>query len=63
MAKKNIPDFLAISFEFWANLSTGLRDPLGCSNVFGSSPIVIEGDKIVADIFYTNCDQNLGDHN
>ena len=58
MAKtKNFSDFMAISFVFWANISTGLWDPLGCSDLsqifFGSSPIGIEWDKIVAEIIIT----------
>ena len=51
MAKtKNFSDFMAIRFVFWANISTGLWDPLGCSDLsqifFGSSPLVIYWDKI-----------------
>ena len=43
MAKtENFSDLMAICFVFWANISTGLWDPLGCSdlaqNFFGSSP-------------------------
>ena len=58
MAKtKNFSDFLTISFVFWANISTGLWDPLGCSDLsqifFGSSPTGIEWDKIVAEIIIT----------
>ena len=58
MAKtKNFSDFMAISFVFWANISTGLWDPLGCSDLsqifFGSSPTGIEWDKIVAEIIIT----------
>ena len=58
MAKtKKISDFLAISFVFWAKISTGLWDPLGCldlsQNFFGSSPTVVEWDKIVAEIINT----------
>ena len=58
MAKtKKFSDFLAISFVFWANISTGLWDPLGCSDLsqifFGSSPIATEWDKIVAEIIHT----------
>ena len=45
---KNIPDFQTISSLFWANISTGLRSPLGCLELlqffFGSSPMVIEWD-------------------
>ena len=34
MAKtKKFSNFLAISFVFWANISTGLGDPLGCSDL------------------------------
>ena len=34
MAKtKNVSVFLAISFVFWVNISTGLGDPLGCSDL------------------------------
>ena len=48
---------MAISFVFWANISTGLWDPLGCSDLsqffFGSSPTGIEWDKIVAEIIIT----------
>ena len=58
MAKtKNFSDFMAISFVFWANISTGLWDPLGCSDLsqifFGSSPTGIEWDEIVAEIIIT----------
>ena len=58
MAKtKKFSDFMAISFVFWANISTGLWDPLGCSDLsqifFGSSPTGIEWDKIVAEIIIT----------
>ena len=58
MAKtKNFSDFMAICFVFWANISTGLWDPLGCSDLsqifFGSSPTGIEWDKIVAGIIIT----------
>ena len=58
MAKtKNFSNFMAISFVFWANISTGLWDPLGCSDLsqifFGSSPTGIEWDKIVAEIIIT----------
>ena len=58
MAKtKNFSDFMAISFVFWANILTGLWDPLGCSDLsqifFGSSPIATEWDKIVAEIIHT----------
>ena len=48
---------MAISFVFWANISTGLWDPLGCSDLsqifFGSLPTGIEWDKIVAEIIIT----------
>ena len=48
---------MAICFVFWANISTGLWDPLGCSDLsqifFGSSPTGIEWDKIVAEIIIT----------
>ena len=59
MAKtKNFSNLFAISFVFWANISTGLGDPLGCSDLsqifFGSSPTGIEWDKIVAEIIITN---------
>ena len=50
---KNIPDFPVISFIFCANISTDLRgskDAQICFKFFGSSPIVIELDKIVAEI-------------
>ena len=55
MAKtKNFSDFMAICFVFWANISTGLWDPLGCSDLsqifFGSSPKDIEWDAIVTEI-------------
>ena len=55
MAKaKNFLDFLAISFVFWVNISSGLGDPLGYSDLsqkfFGSSPTGIEWDKSVAEI-------------
>ena len=58
MAKtKNFSDFLTISFVFWANISTGLGDPSGCSDLSqifcGSSPTGIEWDKIVAEIIIT----------
>ena len=46
------------SFVFWPEISTSLRDPLGCSDLsqifFGSSPIATELDKIVAEIIW-NC--------
>ena len=53
MAKtKKFSDFIAISFVFWDNIPTGLGDPLGCFDLsqffFGSSPIVIEWDKIIS---------------
>ena len=45
---------MAISVVFLANISTGLWDPLGCSDLsqifFGSSPTGIEWDKTVAEI-------------
>ena len=45
------------SFVFWPEISTSLRDPLGCSDLsqifFGSSPIATEWDKIVAEIIHT----------
>ena len=52
MAKtKKFSNFLAISFVFWSNISTGLGDPLGCSdlsqNFFGSSPTGIEWEIII----------------
>ena len=51
---ENFSDFLAILFVFWPNISTGLGDPLGCSDLsqifFRSSPTGIEWDKIVAEI-------------
>ena len=54
---KNFSDFMAICFVFWANISTGLWDPLGCSDLsqsfFGSSPTGIEWDKSVAEIIIT----------
>ena len=58
MAKtKNFCDFMAISFVFWANISTGLGDPLGCSDLsqifFGTSPTAKEWDKIVTEIIIT----------
>ena len=44
------------SFVFWPEISTSLRDPLGCSNLsqifFGSSLIATEWDKIVAEIIH-----------
>ena len=53
----NFSDFLAISYVFRANISTGLWDPLGCSDLsqifFGSSPSGIEWDMIVAEIIMT----------
>ena len=58
MAKrKNISILFLISFLFWANISTGLGDPLGCSDLsqiyFGTSPTGIEWDKIVTEIIIT----------
>ena len=58
MAKtKKFSDFMAICFVFWANISTGLWDLLGCSDLsqifFGSSPTGIEWDQIVAGIIIT----------
>ena len=58
MAKtKNFSDFMAICFVFWANILTGLLDPLRCSYLsqilFGSSSTVIQWDKIVAEIIST----------
>ena len=55
MAKtKKFSDFMALCFVFWANISTGLWDPLGCFDLsqifFGSSPTGIEWDKTVAEI-------------
>ena len=48
---------MAICFVFWANISTGLWDPLGCSDLsqflFGSSPTCIEWDMIVAENIIT----------
>ena len=45
------------SFVFWPEISTSLRDPLGCSDLsqifFGSSLIATEWDKIVAEIIHT----------
>ena len=50
-------DFPAISFVFWPNISTGLWDSLGYSDLsqtfFGSSPLVIYWDKIGAEIINT----------
>ena len=44
------------SFVFWPEISTSLRDPLGCSDLsqifFGSSPTATEWDKIVAEIIH-----------
>ena len=44
------------SFVFWPEISTSLRDPLGCSDLsqifFGSSLIATEWDKIVAEIIH-----------
>ena len=58
MAKtKNFSNFLAISFVFLANISTGLWDHLGCSDLshfFCSSTTVIEWDTLVAEIIDTN---------
>ena len=59
MAKtKNFSDLMAIRFVFWANISTGLWDPLGWSDLsqifFGSSPTGIEWDKTVAEIIIKN---------
>ena len=51
--RKKISDFMAISFVFWAKTSTGLWDPLGCLDLphfFGSSPTLMEWDKIIAEI-------------
>ena len=33
LAKNKFSNFLAISFVFWAKISTGLWDPLGCSDL------------------------------
>ena len=48
--KKKISNFMAISFVLWANISTGLWEPLGyldlSQSFFGSSPILIEWDKL-----------------
>ena len=45
------------SFVFLPEISTSLRDPLGCSDLsqilFGRSPIATELDKIVAAIIHT----------
>ena len=45
------------SFVLWPEISTSLRDPLGCSDLsqifFGSSPIATEWDRIVAKIIHT----------
>ena len=49
-----------ISLLFWPKVSTSLWGPLGCSDLsqicFGSSPIVIERKKIVAEIIYITFD-------
>ena len=55
MAKKKfILKLGPFSFVFWPEISTSLRDPLGCSDLsqifFGSSLIATEWDKIVAEI-------------
>ena len=46
-----------ISLLFWPKISTSLWDPLGCSDLsqflFGSISIVIEWDKIFAEIINT----------
>ena len=46
-----------VSFVYWPEISTSLRDPLGCadlSQIFvGSSLVVREWDKIVAEIIHT----------
>ena len=55
--QKNSLIFWPFSFVFWANISTGLGDPLGCSDLsqtfFGSSPTGIKWDKIVTEIIIT----------
>ena len=47
-------NILAISCVFWANFSTGLGDPLECSDlsqiVFGIYPFIIQWDKFVTAI-------------
>ena len=58
MAKKKFTLKLGpFSFVFWPEISTSLRDPLGCSDLsqifFGSSLIATEWDKIVAEIIHT----------
>ena len=58
MAKKKFTLKLGpFSFVFWPEISTTLRDPLGCSDLsqifFGSSPIATDWDKIVAEIIHT----------
>ena len=54
---KKFSDFMAISFVFWPNISTGLWDPLGSSDLsqifFGSSPLDTDWDKTVAEIIHT----------
>ena len=57
MAKKKFTLKLGpFSFVFWPEISTSLRDPLGCSDLsqifFGSSLIATEWDKIVAEIIH-----------
>ena len=47
-------DIMAISFVVWADFSTGLGDPLECSDlsqiVFGIYPFIIQWDKFVTAI-------------
>ena len=54
MAKSKFGPFY---FVFWPEISTNLRAPLGCSDLFqknfGSSPIATEWDRIVAKIIHT----------
>ena len=55
-----------ISFVISPKISMSLRDPLGyldlSENLFGSSPVATQWDKIVAEIFHTNFVMGLG-HN
>ena len=47
-------DIMGISFVFWADFSTGLRDPLKCSDLpqilFGIYPYIVKWDKLVTEI-------------
>ena len=47
----------AISFVFWAHISTCLKDPFWCSDLvqifFGGSPMILKWDKTVAELKIT----------